>query len=50
MRCCHEAGFKGVFIVDHTPGLVGDTPWGHRGRAYGIGYIKALIKCVESSG
>ena len=46
MRCYHEAGFKGVFIVDHTPGIVGDTPWGHRGRAYGIGYIKALIKCV----
>ena len=48
MRAYHEAGFEGVFIVDHTPGVVGDTPWGHRGRAYAIGYIKGLIACVSA--
>ncbi|MFH1086820.1 MAG: mannonate dehydratase [Chloroflexota bacterium] len=46
MRAYYEAGYKGVFIPDHTPGVVGDTPWGHRGRAYAIGYIRALMKCV----
>jgi len=46
MRCYKEAGYQGVFIVDHTPGIVDDTPWGHRGRAYAIGYMKALLKCV----
>jgi len=46
MRAYHDAGFEGVFIVDHTPKVVGDTPWGHRGRAYAIGYIKGLQKCV----
>ncbi len=46
MRAYQESDFKGVFIVDHTPGIVNDTRWGHRGRAYGIGYIKALLKCV----
>lgn len=50
MRAYKEAGFEGVLIVDHTPGIVGDTPWGHRGRAYAIGYMKALIKCVNSEG
>jgi mannonate dehydratase len=50
MHAYHESGFDGVFIVDHTPGVVGDTPWGHRGRAYGVGYIKGLLKCVQSGG
>ncbi|MCD6519665.1 MAG: mannonate dehydratase [Anaerolineae bacterium] len=48
MRAYKEVGFDGVLIVDHTPGLVGDTRWGHRGRAYAIGYMKALLKCVEA--
>lgn len=48
VRAYHESGFEGLLIVDHTPLLVGDTQWGHRGRAYAIGYIKALIACVEA--
>jgi len=47
MRAYKESDFDGVLIVDHTPGIVGDTSWGHRGRAYGIGYMKALLKCVN---
>ncbi len=47
MRAYKESDFGGVLIVDHTPGIVGDTRWGHRGRAYGIGYMKALLKCVN---
>ena len=49
MRAYHESGFDGVLIVDHTPGVVGDTPWGHRGRAYGIGYMRGLLKCLGVS-
>ena len=49
MRAYKECDFDGVFIVDHTPGIVGDTGWGHRGRAYGVGYIKGLLKCVGVS-
>ena len=26
----------------------GDTPWCHRGRAYTIGYMKALLHALES--
>jgi len=48
MRAYNESDYDGVLIVDHTPGVIGDTRWGHRGRAYGIGYIKALMKCVTA--
>ena len=48
MRCYKEVGFDGVMIDDHVPGMVNDTPWGHRGRAFATGYIEALIRCVEA--
>jgi len=46
MRVYKEVNFQGVLIPDHTPAVVNDSPWGHRGRAYAIGYMKALLKCV----
>lgn len=48
MRTYKESGYDGLFMLDHTPRLVGDTPWAHRGRAYAVGYIKGLLKCVEA--
>ena len=50
MRTYHEVGYDGVLIVDHTPRMTGDTRWGHRGRAYAIGYMKGLLKCVTGEG
>jgi mannonate dehydratase len=49
LRAYYQAGFKGVFVVDHTPRIVGDTAWGHRGFCYAIGYMKALIKAVREA-
>jgi mannonate dehydratase len=43
MRLFKAVGFTGFFICDHVPHMVDDTQWGHRGRAYAIGYISALI-------
>ena len=43
-----EVGFDGPMIDDHTPKVVGDTPYGHRGRAYAMGYMKALMRVVEA--
>lgn len=43
VRALHEVGFGGFLITDHVPRMVDDTAWGHRGRAYAIGYIRALI-------
>lgn len=47
MKAYKEVGFDGPMIVDHTPHVVDDTDWGHRGRAYAMGYIKALIDIVD---
>ena len=46
MNIYHEVGFDGVFVDDHVPTVVGDTSWGHRGRAFANGYIQALIDVV----
>jgi mannonate dehydratase len=48
MRAYHESNFDGVLIPDHTPHVVDDSQWGHRGRAYAIGYMKALMKAVRA--
>ena len=48
MKTLKEAGFTGFLIPDHVPHMVGDTPWGHRGRAYAIGYMTALLEVVNS--
>jgi len=49
MRAYKEVGFDGPVIDDHVPRVIGDTPWGHRSRAYAFGYMKALMRAVESS-
>ena len=48
MKLYKEVGFTGPIIDDHTPEVIEDTPYGHRGRAYAMGYIKALMQVVGS--
>jgi mannonate dehydratase len=43
VKALEDAGFTGFLITGHVPKTEGDTPWGHRGRAYALGYIKCLI-------
>jgi mannonate dehydratase len=38
-----EAGFDGVITPDHAPRVEGETGYGYRGRAFALGYIKALM-------
>ena len=47
VKTLKEVGFSGFLITDHVPRIVGDTPWGHRSRAYALGYITALIDVVN---
>lgn len=47
MRTLKEVGFTGFLLTDHVPHIVDDTPWGHRSRAYAIGYIQALLDVVR---
>lgn len=43
VRKLRDVGFNGFILDDHVPHLVNDTPYGHRGRAYAIGYIRGLL-------
>lgn len=50
MRTYREAGYTGPFVSDHTPHMEGDTPWGHRGRTFSHGYMRALVQAVNAMG
>jgi D-mannonate dehydratase len=39
-----DAGFRGPFMMDHTPNVTGAA--GKEGMAYAIGYIRALVQVV----
>jgi mannonate dehydratase len=47
IRELREQGFDGFIMDDHTPALVGDSSYGHRGRAFALGYIQGLIDMME---
>jgi mannonate dehydratase len=47
IKTLKQVGFTGFLIADHVPHMVDDTPWGHRARAYAIGYMKALLSVVD---
>ncbi|MBT3995027.1 MAG: mannonate dehydratase [Chloroflexi bacterium] len=47
MESYKKIGFEGMFVDDHVPIVVGDSPWGHRGRAFANGYIQALMDVVD---
>ncbi len=40
-------GFTGFLLDDHVPTMPDDTSWGHRGRAYAIGYMQGLLNMIE---
>ena len=45
MQTYKEGGFNGPFMMDHTPGIPNDA--GSRlGRAFAVGYIRAMIQAV----
>lgn len=47
MRKLVELRFNGFIIDDHVPRFVNDSPYGHRGRAYAIGYLKAMLEVAQ---
>ena len=49
VRAYKEVGYQGMLMPDHTPVVVGDTPWGHRGRAFALGYIRALMHAADAA-
>jgi mannonate dehydratase len=49
MKAYRDAGYTGPFVSDHTPRVEGDTPWGHRGRTFSHGYMRALVHAVNAT-
>ncbi len=47
MRAYRDVGYRYAMMPDHTPAIAGDTPYGHRGRAYAIGYMRALMAATH---
>ncbi len=48
MKTYKAVGYTGPFVSDHTPPVEGDTGWGHIGRSYSHGYMRALVHAVNS--
>ena len=48
MKTYKEAGYSGPFVSDHTPRVEGDTPWGHIGRTFSLGYMRAIVHAVNT--
>ena len=46
VRALHRVGFEGFLLDDHVPQMVDDTPWGHRARAYAVGYLQGLVRML----
>jgi len=46
VRSLAEVGYDGHINPDHTPHGVDDTEYGHRGKAFAIGYMKGLLQGV----
>jgi mannonate dehydratase len=46
MRALVESGYGGTITLDHTPHFVGPYAQGG-GTGYGVGYMKALLRCIR---
>ena len=42
-----EVGFDGPLLPCRSPGVVGDTAWGHKGHAYSTGYLRAMLQALD---
>ena len=39
-------GFNGPLLAHYPLGMVGDTDWRHKARAYDLGYLKAVLQAL----
>jgi mannonate dehydratase len=44
MSIYQKHNYDSFFIPDHVPRTFGDSDWGHRGRAFGLGYLQCLVE------
>jgi mannonate dehydratase len=48
MQAYKDVGFDGPMRADHTPRVVGDNQYAHRGFAFEVGYMRGLAQAVDS--
>lgn len=46
LQTLRAAGFDGPVRAAPPPGMVEDTSWGHKGRAFDLGYLKAVLQTL----
>ena len=47
LKAYRDAGYEGVITPDHTPRVIEDSTYGHRGRAFALGYIRASMQALD---
>ena len=48
LKAYKDAGFDGIITPDHSPRVVGDTDYHHRGKAFALGYIRAALQALDT--
>jgi mannonate dehydratase len=49
MSLYQDHGFTGYLVPDHHPHVEGDTRWGHRSRAFGLGFMRGLMQAAQKN-
>jgi mannonate dehydratase len=49
VRILRDENYQGVMIPDHTPEMTCDASW-HAGKAFALGYMKALVQNAHALG
>ncbi len=49
VRILRDENYEGVMIPDHTPEMTCDASW-HAGKAFALGYMKALVQNAHALG
>jgi mannonate dehydratase len=44
LECYRDTSFQGTLRPAPSPGMAEDTSWGHKGYAFSIGYLRALLQ------
>jgi mannonate dehydratase len=47
LKAYQQVGFDGVMTPDHCPIIEGETDYSHRGMAFSLGYMRALMQVVK---
>jgi len=46
VKALQEVGYDRFLVPDHHVGLVGDSEWRHRSRAWSVGYLRGLLQAL----